>query len=308
MKFFDYIRFGLKNIGRQKLRTILTVFAITIGATGVVILLSLVFGASTVFQKQLDSSGALTEVTVTSNTDTSGGGPFGGDGGNSNDGTGKKLDDALVASISKIPHVTFVSPTQSVYNIRSLRMKGNADQKISVNNITAYLPDASLDKDLLAGRNLTAADKTGVIVISSSFLEKLGYKDNPQGLVGQTVQLITQAGYTGEGADVPKPPFSYSNGPVDQNAQKAYQDTIQKMVTYIDAQVVGVTAPGFEDNSAFIPLAWSTGLNEYRSWMQDPAAQEAYNNAQQQYQQEDQQARQQNKPLPTHPALVQPPM
>ena len=45
MKPFDYIRTAFRNIMRQKLRSVLTIFAIVIGSASVTIMLTIVFSA-----------------------------------------------------------------------------------------------------------------------------------------------------------------------------------------------------------------------------------------------------------------------
>ena len=291
MKFFDYIRLALKNIWRQKLRTILTVFSVVIGATCVLALLTIVFSASTVFKKQLESSGGLTQIAVSSSTDSNNQDAFGTKGGG-NDGTGTLLTDAMVKKVQAIPHVSTVSPTLSVWAIQSFNLKGGDGKKFSAHNVTGYDPGSANDKALLAGRNFAAGEPNGSIILGSSYLTKLGYKANPQDLVGKTLVFTTQPGYSGIGAIIPTPPTMSAGGPmsqVDQEAQRVQQDSQQKQTTEIEATVVGVIAPGPYDDSAFIPMSWAQGMLTQQRWQQDPVAMEAYNQKQQQLQQQWQQ-------------------
>jgi ABC-type antimicrobial peptide transport system permease subunit len=69
MKPLDLVGQAFKNIGRQKLRSILTIFAVTIGATSVTIMLALVSGAQTFFVSQFSANGTLQQIAISSQTD-----------------------------------------------------------------------------------------------------------------------------------------------------------------------------------------------------------------------------------------------
>jgi ABC-type antimicrobial peptide transport system permease subunit len=69
VKFSDYLRLSFRNIRRQKLRSALTIFAVVIGATSVTIMLALVTGAKGFFISQVESSGLLQQVAVSSKSD-----------------------------------------------------------------------------------------------------------------------------------------------------------------------------------------------------------------------------------------------
>src|SRR5882724_4211502 len=105
MKFSDYLRLAFRNIRRQKLRSVLTIFAVVIGATSVTIMLALVTGAKGFFLNQVEQSGMLQQIAISSKTDISnfndaqhsGGGQCG-------DGC-TLLTDTLVTKIKTIPHI-----------------------------------------------------------------------------------------------------------------------------------------------------------------------------------------------------------
>lgn len=286
MKFFDYIRFALKNIWRQKMRTILTIFAVIIGATSVVAMLALVFGAKNTLINLVTETGALTQINVISSTDTSNTDIF--SSGNNGDKGTTILDDALATKLAALDHVTSVTPVVSVYPFNRVALKDAPDKTFKVDQIQAFIPGPGADKQLAAGRNFTTADTTGKIILSSDMAAQLGFASNPSGIVGKTVMLSMQKGYTGEGADVPEMPNpAQFNGPMtkaQQDQQKQiqdqYQQQIQNLETILTAEVVGVTKAGFE-NSSYIPMTWAHGIMQYRNWQQDPADMERYQNEQQ---------------------------
>lgn len=285
MKFLDYIRFALKNIWRQKMRTILTIFAVIIGATSVCAMLSLVFGAKDTMIQMITATGALTQINVVSSTDTSNTDIF--STGNSGDNSGTKLDDALATKLAAMNHVSSVTPLVGVYQFNRIELKGGDGKTYKMDQVQAYQPGTDTDKQLEAGRNLTATDKEGKILLSADLASQLGYSTNPAELVGKTVMLSMRSGYTGEGADVPEPPAqAQSNGPMtdaqqqqQKNQQDAYQKQIQSLETVLEAEVIGVTKAGFE-NSSYIALDWARGILQYRNWQQDPEDMKRYQHEQ----------------------------
>src|ERR1044072_2784290 len=202
MKFFDAIRFALKNIWRQKLRSALTIFAIVIGAMSVISMISLVLGASNVFMQQFEKAGALTQVTVSSNKDATNEEIFNGGGGNNN-GDFIKLDDSIITKIKAIPNVVDATAVTYIWPLSSFQLKGDSTAKKYSVNTQAYTPGLAGDKQMQEGRGIKTDDRHKV-TIDSSLATKMGYKDNPGDLIGKTLIFTTQGGYTGEGADIPK--------------------------------------------------------------------------------------------------------
>lgn len=107
MNSFDLVRMGVKNLWRRKLRTFLTVLGVIIGATSIIVMLSLGFGLSKAFEDQIAQWGSLTTINVYKRWEdpsmpSQGGEPV-------------KLDDKAVASFKALPNVVAVSPTLEVY-------------------------------------------------------------------------------------------------------------------------------------------------------------------------------------------------
>ncbi len=296
MKFFDYIRFALKNIWRQKLRSALTIFAIIIGAMSVISMISLVLGASSVFLQQFESAGALTQVTVVSNKDATGEEALRGNNGTT---TGILLTDATVEQVKKIEHVVDATATVGVWPLRTFRVKGEAgDKNYSINNVTGYTPGPAGDPTILAGRNLTSADGKGKIVMDSSLATKAGYKDNPEALVGKTLIFTTDKGFTGEGAELEKPSAT-------QNQDDDYWKRQQEKVTLIEAEVVGITNPGlFNDGGGYIVLSWAKGLMSSQRWGITEDEQKAWDVANKAFQAAQQEAQRKGSPTTAQPAKM----
>ena len=108
MKFIDFAEMGFKNLWRRKLRTILTMVGVSIGAFSIVIMLSLGIAMTEGYKKQLAEWGSLTKITIERygyiyDEET---------------GMGmsqeNKLDDTLVQTIKGLEHVRAVTPILGV--------------------------------------------------------------------------------------------------------------------------------------------------------------------------------------------------
>ena len=268
MRFIDYISIAFRNIARQKLRSALTIFAVVIGATSVTIMLALVFGAKSFFIKQLDSTGVFQQIAVSSHTDIT---DFNNaqNGGSGNCDGCTKLTDSLVSKITSIPHVVGVARISRVNEIQAVSF---GSKKLSINNLTSYDANGIITSTILAGRDLTTADKTGVVTITSDYADRFGFKGKYDQLVGQSIQLISQNGYSGVGATI-TPPVP-CNGPCNNN-----NGPQQSPPTTLNAKVVGVVDGNGQGATIRVPLEWAHEMDDNRMYQQtkaDQIAQQTY--------------------------------
>src|SRR5882672_11034599 len=170
MRFIDYIRLAFRNIRRQKLRSALTIFAVVIGATSVTIMLALVTGAKSFFLDQVEANGTLQQVAISAKTDIS---DFSdashGYGGNCADCI--KLTDAIVDKVKAVGHVVGVA---RIANDGMLEAITYGPKKLSLEQTTAYDANGILTNNVIAGRDIKASDKDGVITITSDYADKFG--------------------------------------------------------------------------------------------------------------------------------------
>ena len=248
MRFWDYIGQALRNLGRQKLRSALTIFAIIIGATSVTIMLALVISIKSFFLQQFNETGQIRQIEVTQATDLTYGQARYGGGGSST--TGIKLTDDMVGQIKSLPHVVNVSPATTVYVFDSVNYQG---KKLSVQGFQAYEPNGVTTNNIVAGRDLNEQDAAGVVTLTTPYADKLGFKGRYQQLVGQKLDLRTVPGYSGQGASVPNPTSLHGAIPTPQ-------------ATDITATVVGVVSSQTDQAAMYFPLAWARGLLETQSW------------------------------------------
>jgi putative ABC transport system permease protein len=266
MRPIDYLTISLRNIGRQKLRSALTIFAVVIGATSVTIMLALVFGAKSFFVRQLDATGALQQVAVSSHSDITDFNSAQNNGGGNCDSC-VKLTDALVAKVKAMPHVIGVARSTRGGQFNGISFGAT---KLSLNNITAYDANGIITSNVLAGRDLTVADTKDVATITSDYADKFGYKGRYNQFIGQTINLLSQSGYTGVGATV-TPPVQ-CNGPCDNQNQ-------QQAPTTLKAKVVGIVDTSNQNATVRVPIDWARGMQEqqhYEFTKADQLAQQAY--------------------------------
>lgn len=108
MSNFDLLSMGIKNLWRRKLRTFLTVLGVVIGATSIIVMLSLGFGMTKASQDQIASMGSLTTITINKGY---GGGMMYMDESSSNSKKEEKvLDDKAIALFKNMKNVTAVTP------------------------------------------------------------------------------------------------------------------------------------------------------------------------------------------------------
>jgi putative ABC transport system permease protein len=263
MRFIDYITMALRNILRQKLRSALTIFAVVIGATSVTIMLALVFGAKSFFVKQLDATGVFQQVAVSAHSDITDFNNAQNNGSYNCDGC-VKLTDSLVEKIKAMPHVIGVARVTRVNQFQAIGLGG---KKLTLNNLSAYDANGIITNTVSAGRDLNSNDKAGVITITSDYADKFGYKGKYGQLVGKTVQLVSQNGYSGVGATISMP--IQCDGPCDNNNDQ------RSPPTSLDAKIVGVVDAGDNGATVRVPLAWAHDMNANQSYQFTKADQEA---------------------------------
>jgi putative ABC transport system permease protein len=257
MRAVDYFPFAMKNIGRRKLRSALTVFAVVIGATSVTIMLALGSGAKDFFLSQFQQNGTDRQILVTQATDlTYENASHSG----SHDSSAKQLTDELVTQIKQIPHVAGVSPRVYLYEIDAISYAGN---KARTQQVVGYDPNGTITQVMAAGENLAPSDNQGVVLVTTDYADKWGFKGNYGGLVGKAVTLRTMSGYSGVGATISPPQNTSGSSPTDNPAVD------------LPATIKGVVSGITENAAVFMPMKWATAIGSQQFYQADPAAQAA---------------------------------
>ncbi len=151
MRPTDLVALALANVGRARIRSILTVMGVAIGTALVVLLIALASGAEANVKRSIFSIGDLRLVSVQ---------PFQ-PGATGLTAVGRAITDDQVAKFRAIPHVSgvyrqFDAPLGTL-------VEAGEDAAIRPQGID---PDAPVDRDsvLLAGRHLAASDR-GVAIV-----------------------------------------------------------------------------------------------------------------------------------------------
>ncbi len=148
MNNIDLVIMAMQNLWRRKLRTALTILGVMIGASSIVVMLSLGFGISKSLENQLASWGSLTVITV-----------YPGMGPSGNSKTAAKLDKASVNKFKQIPNVVGVNATKETYG------------KILIGRFEASSPIIGVDPNIMEafdfkiseGRLLNESDKLSIV-------------------------------------------------------------------------------------------------------------------------------------------------
>jgi ABC-type antimicrobial peptide transport system permease subunit len=148
--------------------------------------------------------------------------------------------------------------------------------KLRLQGIEGYDANGIITNTMIAGRDITDADKDGVITISSDYADKWGFKGHYGDLVNKPVQLLTRSWYSGVGAVIttPQPPQ-----PGQDNGNN--QPPEQKPTT-LTATIVGIVDGSDRGETVRAPLPWVNAMNtmqQYQMTDADRKAQEDANRA-----------------------------
>lgn len=159
MSNLDLLSMGIKNLWRRKLRTFLTVLGVVIGATSIIVMLSLGFGMSKASQDQIASMGSLTTITINRGY----GGYYGGgmmmeSGSSSSDE--KILDDKAIDAFKAMKNVSAVTPLLETYGILVI---GKYQNHMQIRGIDPDAMEAFEYDKLSEGRLLNSTDDLSAV-------------------------------------------------------------------------------------------------------------------------------------------------
>lgn len=162
MNNIDLFRMGIKNLWRRKLRTFLTVLGVIIGASSIIVMISLGFGMSASLESQIAQWGDLTIINVHKKwADSS--------------MPGQKevpLDSKALLSFKELPNVMAVSPTLQTYGkIINGRYEAHA-------NIRGIDPDSMEDFGFEVSEGRLLNNKDGLTVVFGNKIAERFYDPN----------------------------------------------------------------------------------------------------------------------------------
>ncbi|QOR34400.1 ABC transporter permease [Clostridium sp. 'deep sea'] len=152
MNKLDILLMGIRNLWRRKLRTLLTVLGVVIGASAIVIMISLSIGIQVATRKQVEGYGDLNNIRVRAN--------YGGEQGDI------KLDEEMYEKIMEIEGIEAATP---ILNTSVTFMCGKYELSEWVVGLnTDALPVFGVE--LEQGRFLTEEDEMGIIFTKRSLM------------------------------------------------------------------------------------------------------------------------------------------
>lgn len=152
MSSIDLISMGLKNLWRRKLRTFLTVLGVVIGTSSIVVMLSLGFGMSETFKRQISEMGSLNIITINQ-------GYYGYGEPSMGNQKQEDLDDKAIIKFSKLEGVKAVTPIVETYG---KLIDGKYSAYINIRGIDPNNMEA-FDFKLADGRLLRKEDELSVV-------------------------------------------------------------------------------------------------------------------------------------------------
>ncbi|MFA7254320.1 MAG: ABC transporter permease [Patescibacteria group bacterium] len=165
MKIIDIFRISISTFIHNKMRTLLTIFGVSIGIGAIVFLLSLGYGVQNITINEISSIKALSTLNITS--------------GNS---SVLPMNDESVKRFQGISNVTSVSPNLALSG-QVLYNKSKTD--VLVNSVSSEYVD--LESPRLEAGTLYTADDSREIVVTTLIANAFNIK--PKDLVGQQIKL-----------------------------------------------------------------------------------------------------------------------
>ena len=270
MRFRDYLSLSLRSLRRSRMRSLLTIFAIVIGATGITVMLTFVTSVKHLTVASFVKTGEIKQIQVSQSTDLTYD-PTGSNGGQGNapqTGSGSSstttpLTPALEAKIAHIPHVVAVAGIlrNRSFGISNINYNG---KNWVVQSVVGYQPTGALTPALLAGRDLIATDTGNQILISKNYADVMGFSGNYFKVIGVKINLHTTQGYTGAGATLPNqlPPMQQCR----QNQNNCFGGPTSGLPAInIPATVVGVLDNSDSGDQPLLMMPMNSFINIYNS-------------------------------------------
>lgn len=237
MRALDYLSISFMAIIRQPLRTLLTVVALAISTSILVVLMAISIGAQNAVKNGFGFTKSLTTVVVTPNQNSA---PslIGGSVQIANN-SAAIIDDAAVASLGTIPNVASSRPVAGLWELKQFAIEGREQTFVSqASGTTSAGP-------LVAGRDFK--NSANEVVVGWSYIRELGLNEaNAHELLGKTITFTTQDAYRGEGAVIPT-----------NKSSRQQHEQFTKTPTILTATIVGVSKQGAADNQIQLPLEWA---------------------------------------------------
>lgn len=269
MKLFDIIRSANHNLFRNKVRTCLTIFAIVVGSFTIIMSTAINAGVNDFIDAQVESIGgdgfleimpketyntmsemmeASSEIKEYNPEDES-----------------KTLKSIYITDddIAKIKEVDGVI-NASGYHMVSIEYVTSEKTEKKYHADARPIPSESVNIDLSAGRNVKVNGDDYEVVIPPGYVEKLGFSSDEE-IVGEKITLVveqtacqqrkvTEAQEKALAETDAIAGLSSSRGAVETSTTASDPEILEACAKEVEAEVVGVEAPGVLVNSGAIGM------------------------------------------------------
>ncbi len=245
----------MRSLRRSRLRSILTIAAIVIGATGITIMLTFVTSIKSYVVSQFTQTGEVRQIQVGPSASLSFSSTSN-EGGNQRAPGAKLVTPSIESAVAAIPHVVGVSAQWGGGGgSTGIQYLAYGSKKLQANFINAFETNGVFQLPLVAGRNFRASDQAGVVMVTQDYANAMGFSGNGAGAVGKTLDLHTMPGYTGAGATLPDvlpPQQQCSQGQRNCNGGP----TSGLPAIDLPARVVGIVSKNYSNKSIYMPITW----------------------------------------------------
>ncbi len=265
MRTLDVIRISLRNLWRRKLRTVLTIFAVSVGVIAVVTLVSIALGAQNAFIGQMESIGMIKQIVVYGNKDTQID-FFGGGGIEEDDEDAIELTDALLAQIQDVDNVAYAYPQMRPWSYEWIVTEIDGEEKKIRSNLQSIGVSSHTEEStpLVAGRFFTSDSEKNAIIVGDKYRKALKVEEADD-LIGREVTLRSHQGMFGLNDTLPAP-----HDPDNEDLWRNHESELT-------ATIIGVTAAGPSEQNVYITIEWAKdmylrkeyewpGEEEYEEW------------------------------------------
>lgn len=190
MRYFDIVRTASANLRKSKLRTVLTVGAVFMGALTLMLTTGVGEGLKTYVDEQVNAAGAKDALII--NVKSEGGGPVSNDepkefDPNKRQATGdfSNMPTLTAADLKKIAKYPGIKSVQPMYALTPeyITREGQNKYQVTIGQVVD-----GLKQPLRAGRLVNANGKAYEVTLPPAFVFTLGFRDD-QDAVGKTIKL-----------------------------------------------------------------------------------------------------------------------
>ncbi len=246
MRARDYFYIASRDIARQPVRCLLTVGALTISTSILVILLAVSIGAQSAIENGLGLTRSLSSVVVTPNQNVSSS-LIGGSVQVAND-KATLINDEAVATLGKLPHVLSAKPIVNLWELKQFTIDGFPKAFVAQASGTTEIDSLQIGR--------SPVPSSHEVVVGWAYIRELGLTEKTaHEILNKTITFTTQNGYRGDSASIP----------TNKSTRQQHEEFAQSP-TVLKATIVGVSKQGAGDNQILLPMEWARKIKTINTY------------------------------------------